>query len=91
MSRWANDTLPLDGPAVRGAASDTTSDMLRIVRRAVRRADSNSALSRAIRSAVGACGAGANGEYAVADRIATLLAPWCAAPPGRAAHLETVR
>lgn len=90
MSRWANDTLPLEGPAVRDAASDTTPDMLRIVRRAMRRADSNTALSRAIRHAVGACAADANGEYAVANRIATLLASW-SSPPGRAAHLETVR
>ncbi len=92
MSRMANDTLPLDAPAVRGTAScDTTPDMLRIVRRALRRTDSNTALSRAIRTAVGACGGGGAGEYAVANRIAALIAPRPAHLSGRMAHLETVR
>lgn len=92
MSRLANDTLSLDARSVRGAeTSDMTPDMLRIVRRALRRADSNTALSRAIRTAVGACGGGGNGEYAVANRIATLLTPRPAYLPGRLAHMETVR
>jgi hypothetical protein len=96
----ANDTLLLDAPVVRGPAvnrtADRTSDLMRIVRHALKAPAATSPLDRAIRSAAhvsptgGLASVDADGRARLlARRMNTLLTR--RALPAADLHRETVR
>jgi hypothetical protein len=101
MIAFANDTLVLDAPVVRGHAApqapDRTKDLMRIVRHALKSGRAASPLDRAIRSAAGVTGS-ARLDSEDADDRARLLARRIndqfvrrAAAPAADPHQETVR
>jgi hypothetical protein len=101
MIAFANDTLVLDAPVVRGHAAppapDRTKDLMRIIRHALTAGRATSPLDRAIRSAAGVSGS-ARLDAEDADDRARLLAPRInalfvlrAGGPTADPHRETVR
>jgi hypothetical protein len=78
MIAFANDTLLLDAPVVRGPANppaaDRTRDLMRIVRHALKAGRAASPLDRAIRSAAGVTGSTRLDAEDAEDR-ARVLAP----------------
>jgi hypothetical protein len=101
MIAFANDTLLLNAPVVRGpaprATPDRTKDLMRIVRHALRAGRATSALDRALRSAAGVTGhdrvAGEDADDRAHDLARRINAVFerRACPPPADLRRETVR